>query len=75
MDSVSPALIKIGDTFLNLNLVTHVTFAGHEATAFLACQVTDIEGKIGTQNNITFDADEAHELLWHLHQRASVKPA
>ncbi len=75
MESVYPALIKIGDTFVNLNLVTHVTFAGHEATVYLACQVTDLEGKNGTQNSITFDADEAHELLWHLQQRASVKPA
>ena len=75
MESVYPALIKIGDTFVNLNLVTHVTFAGHEATVHLACQVTDLEGKNGAQSSITFDADEAHDLLWHLHQRASVKPA
>ena len=75
MESVQPALIKIGDTYLNLNLVTHVTFEGHEATVHLACQVTDLEGKNGTQNRITFDADEAHELLWHLQQRASMKPA
>jgi hypothetical protein len=75
MEAVYPALIKIGDTFVNMNLVTHVAFAGHEATVYLACQVTDLEGKNGTQSNLTFDADEAHELLWHLHQRASVKPA
>ena len=74
MESVLPALIRIGDTYLNLGLVTHVTFAGHEATVFLACQVTDLEGKNGSQSSITFDADEAHELLWHLQQRASVKP-
>jgi len=75
VDSASPTLIKVGETFVNLSLVTHVSFEGHSATVYLACQVTDIDGKNGTQAVLTFDGDEAHQLMWHLRQRASVEPA
>lgn len=75
METSSPALIKIGESYLNLSLVTHVTFEGHSASVFLACQVTDVDGKTGTQQVLTFDGPEAHELMWHLRQRASVEPA
>ena len=75
MESASPTLIKIGETFLNLNLVTHVTFEGHGATVYLACQVTDVDGKNGTQQVLTFDGNEAHELMGHLRQRVNVQPA
>jgi hypothetical protein len=75
MESAAPALIKIGEMFLNLSLVTHVTFESHGATVYLACQVTDVDGKNGTQQVLTFDGGEAHELMGHLRQRASVVPS
>jgi hypothetical protein len=75
MESASPTLIKIGEMFVNLSLVTHVTFEGHGATVYLACQVTDVDGKNGAQQVLTFDGTEAHELMQHLRQRTSVEPA
>lgn len=75
MESMPSALVRIGDIFLNLNLVTHVMFEGHGASVYLACQVTDLEGHNGVQQVITFEGQEAHELMWHLQQRGSVKPA
>ncbi|OAI43378.1 hypothetical protein AYO41_02040 [Verrucomicrobia bacterium SCGC AG-212-E04] len=68
------SLLKLGDIYLNLNLVTHVVFEGHGASVYLACQVTDGDGHNGVQPVITFEGPEAHELRWHLQQRASVKP-
>lgn len=75
MESTTSSLVRIGDIFLNLNLVTHVMFEGHSASVYLACQVTDLDGHNGVQQVITFEGPEAHELMWHLQQRASMKPA
>jgi hypothetical protein len=59
-------IVKIGETYLNLDNVTHAEFEttphGLVCTVFLNCQVTDNNGCNGVQASITFTAAAARDL-------------
>jgi hypothetical protein len=59
-------MVKIGDTYLNLDNVTHVQFEtsaqGLMCTVFLDCQITDRNGCNGIQACKTFTAVAAKDL-------------
>jgi hypothetical protein len=67
-------IVKIGESYLNLNNVTHVQFEtstqGLMCTVFLNCQVTDRSGCNGIQACKTFTAAAAKDLKAILDQAA-----
>ena len=59
-------LLKIGETYLNLENVTHADFAtspqGLTCTVFFNCPITDGAGGAGIQACKTFTATEARAI-------------
>ena len=59
-------LAKIGETYLNLENVTHAEFEttphGLTCTVFFNCQTTDSNGGNGVQASVAFTSTAAREL-------------
>jgi hypothetical protein len=59
-------IVKIGETYLNLENVTHAEFEtsphGLVCTVFFNCQTTDRNGSNGVQASKTFTAGAARDL-------------
>jgi hypothetical protein len=59
-------IVKIGETYLNVENVTHVEFEttphGLTGTVFFNCQLTDHNGGNGVQATKTFTAEAARNL-------------
>jgi hypothetical protein len=68
-------IVKISDTYMNLDNVTHVEFEtspqGLMCTVFFNCQITDRNGCNGIQASKTFTAAHANDLRAYLELRVN----
>jgi hypothetical protein len=76
MKSPRMKMVKISDTYINFDNVTHADFEtspqGLMCTVFFNCQITDRSGCNGIQASKTFTSTAAHDLRAYLELR--VKP-